>query len=58
ISGYRSGYGSAPYSTNKMETFSSPGRSILENLRVICLRMEILVERGITFSRSQYFFNE
>ncbi|VUZ57565.1 unnamed protein product [Hymenolepis diminuta] len=50
------GYGFIEYSSNKMETFASPDRSIFEDLRVICLRREMLEEMIIIFPRSQYFF--
>ncbi|VUZ42778.1 unnamed protein product [Hymenolepis diminuta] len=50
--------GSVAYSSNKMETFASPDRSVLEDLRVICQRREMLEEMIIIFPRPQYFFYE
>ncbi|VUZ39454.1 unnamed protein product, partial [Hymenolepis diminuta] len=47
--GNRSGYGSVAYSSNKIETFLSPVPPVLEDLRVICLRREILEEMTIIF---------
>ncbi|VUZ48502.1 unnamed protein product, partial [Hymenolepis diminuta] len=52
------GYGSITYSSNKMKTFSSPDRSIFEDLLAICLRRELLEEMITIFLRPQYFFYE
>ncbi|VUZ43741.1 unnamed protein product, partial [Hymenolepis diminuta] len=45
----RAGHVSLAYSSIKNETFSSPNRLVLEDILVICLRMEILEEIRITF---------
>ncbi|VUZ50741.1 unnamed protein product [Hymenolepis diminuta] len=50
------GYGFVKYSSNKNETFSF--QSVLEDLWVIFLRMEMLEETIIISSHSQHFFYE
>ncbi|VUZ49858.1 unnamed protein product [Hymenolepis diminuta] len=47
---------SLPYSSNKNKISSSPGRSVLEDLRVICLGREMIEEVIITVPHIQYFF--
>ncbi|KAM3185890.1 hypothetical protein ACTXT7_005467 [Hymenolepis weldensis] len=48
ISGYRSGCGSAAYSSNKMETFSSPGQSVLKDLR------DLMADNNITTEKKKH----
>ncbi|KAM3171204.1 hypothetical protein ACTXT7_017084 [Hymenolepis weldensis] len=56
ISDCRSGYDSVTCKLNKHEIYSSPGRSVLEDVRLNALRREMLEKMSIILPCSQYYF--